>query len=216
MLGCYINPVHPHPEQRRLEMNRFKEHLRYARDFGASIVATETGDLDTFATQEPERYEEKGWETVSELAEEAERWGVTVGLEPVCTHTLSTPQKMRRILDEVPSSTLGVVFDPCNLLDQHNFARRHEVVDELFQLAGDRIVLAHLKDVVYRPDGRPNSVKIGTGSFDIAGFFTQLNRYKPYVDISIEDTREADLNEVFGFVRGLMRQTVYEANVQAR
>ncbi|WP_159882086.1 sugar phosphate isomerase/epimerase family protein [Paenibacillus puerhi] len=207
VLGCYINPVHPDPQQRRAEIDRFKEHIRYARDFGTSIVATETGDLDTFAAQEPERYEEYGWnvlrETVAELAEEAEKWGVHIGLEPVCVHTLSNPVKMKRILDEVPSSNLGVVFDPCNLMDQHNFERRDAVVDELFELVGDRIVLAHLKDVVYRADGRPNSVKIGQGQFDIERFFTKLHARKPYVNISLEDTPEQDLPEVLKYVRAL-------------
>ncbi|SDD59549.1 Sugar phosphate isomerase/epimerase [Paenibacillus sp. UNCCL117] len=207
VLGCYINPIHPDPEQRRMEIERFKEHLRYARDFGTSIVATETGNLDTFAGLEPEHYEEYGWNvlrsTVEELAEEAERWGVHIGLEPVSVHTLSSPAKMKRLLDEVPSSNLGVVFDPCNLMDQHNFERRNDIVDELFELVGDRVILAHLKDVVYRADGRPTSVKMGQGQFDIERFFTKLHARKPFVDISLEDTQEQDLPEVLRYVRGL-------------
>ncbi|MDF2961610.1 MAG: sugar phosphate isomerase/epimerase, partial [Paenibacillus sp.] len=60
-LGCYINPVHPDPVQRRYEIDRFKEHLRFARDFGTTLVATETGDLTTYLHQDAEHYEEIGW-----------------------------------------------------------------------------------------------------------------------------------------------------------
>lgn len=209
-LGCYINPVHPDPVQRRYEIDRFKEHLRFAREFGTTVVATETGDLDTYRSQDAERFEEIGWSifrnTVGELAEEAEKWGVYVGLEPVCTHTLTSPRKMKRIMDEVPSANIGVVFDPCNLFDRTNFAFRDEVVDESFELFGDRIVLAHLKDVTtpFRErDGRPVSVKPGEGLFDITGFLQKLHLHKPFVDVSIEDTDAKDINEVIHYLKGL-------------
>jgi sugar phosphate isomerase/epimerase len=210
VLGCYINPVHPDPVQRRYEIDRFKEHLRFAREFGTTIVATETGDLTTYLHQDAERYEEIGWSilrsTVEELAEEAEKWGSYVGLEPVCTHTLTSPQKMKRILEEVPSGNLSVVLDPCNLFDRTNFDRRDQVIDECFELFGNRIVLAHLKDVTTpfkESDGRPQSVKPGTGMFDTAGFLQKLYTYKPFVDVSIEDTEPHEMNEVIHYLKGL-------------
>src|SRR5690554_1433049 len=43
-LGCYINTIEPDEVNRRNNIDRFKEHLRFARDFGTSIVATETGN----------------------------------------------------------------------------------------------------------------------------------------------------------------------------
>jgi L-ribulose-5-phosphate 3-epimerase len=45
VLGCYINMIHPNQQIRRKELNRFKEHIRFARDFGCSIVGTETGNV---------------------------------------------------------------------------------------------------------------------------------------------------------------------------
>ncbi|TDF93207.1 sugar phosphate isomerase/epimerase family protein [Paenibacillus piri] len=209
-LGCYINPVHPDPVQRKAEIARFKEHLRFARDFGTTIVATETGDLTTYLPQDAERYEEIGWSifrsTVEELAEEAEKWGVYVGLEPVCTHTLTSPQKMKRIMEEVPSGHIGVVLDPCNLFIRGNFERRDQVVDECFELFADRIVLAHLKDVTpsFRErDGRPQSAKPGTGVFDIAGFLRKLQVHKPFLDVSIEDTDAHEMNDVIHYLKNI-------------
>lgn len=77
VLGCYVDLIHPDPVRRRHDIDRFKEHLRFARDFGTSIVATETSPLTTYLDEEPERYIERGWEvlkqSVAELTEEAER-----------------------------------------------------------------------------------------------------------------------------------------------
>lgn len=207
ILGCYINPVHPDPAERRNEINRFKEHIRFARQLGAPMVATETGALTTFIEQEPERYIEKGWEvlraSVEEMAEEAEKWGVYVGLEPVKTNTLTTPERMRQMLDEVPSSILGVVLDPCNLLNHENLDRQDEIIDQAFDLFGDRIIAAHLKDINFTGDGRTKTSKPGNGIFHTARFLEKLNRQKPLIDISIEDADEEDLNDVIRYLKEL-------------
>ncbi|OKP94356.1 xylose isomerase [Paenibacillus sp. P46E] len=207
VLGCYINPIHPDPAIRRQEIERFKEHLRYARLFGAPMVATETGELTTFAKFEPHRYEELGWETlratVLELAEEAEKWGVFLGLEPVRTHTLSTPAKMRRILDEVPSSSIGVVFDPCNLIGDQ-VEQQDEIVDEAFSLFGDRIILAHLKDM-YAEGSRIRHGQPGRGLFHTAEFLNKLQARKPMIDVSLEDIQGPEVRNTVALLQSLSR-----------
>jgi sugar phosphate isomerase/epimerase len=205
VLGCYINPIHPDPVQRRHEIDRFKEHLRFARQFGTTIVATETGELNTYLLQDPHRYGEIGWAilkaSIEELAEEAEKWGVYVGLEPVCRHTLSSTEKMKQMLEEVPSTHLGVVLDPCNLLDHTNIDRQEQVISDAFQNFGDRIVLAHLKDVEILGSGTLQEVELGSGIFNISGFLNKLNQYKPFIDISIEGISEANINHCVRYVK---------------
>lgn len=207
VLGCYINPIHPDPQQRRHEINRFKEHLRFARDFGTSIVATETADLTTYLSQDSERYEAIGWailkQTVEELAEEAERWGVFIGLEPVFTHTLSSTEKMVRILDEIPSSNLGVVFDPVNLMPPTAVEAQEVFLDQAFAAFGDRIVLAHLKDVVIQNNKR-QEVRSGKGIFQTKTFLEKLHRVKPGIDISLEQLADDTIDETIQYVRSLL------------
>ncbi|WP_379145052.1 sugar phosphate isomerase/epimerase family protein [Paenibacillus sp. sgz500992] len=205
VLGCYINPVHPDPVVRRAEIDRFKEHLQFARQFGAPMVATETGDLHTFKEMEPYRYEEIGWETlrttVEELAEEAEKWGVFLGIEGVSTHTLSTPQKMRRLLDEVPSSSIGVVFDPCNWIGD-DVSRQDEIVDSAFSLLGDRMILAHLKDI-YREGNHVRHGKAGQGLFHTAEFLQRLQTFKPMIDVSLEEITLPEIRETVALLTAL-------------
>lgn len=190
VLGCYINPIHPDPEIRRNEINRFKEHLRHAGAFGTRIVATETGDALTYKDRYPSEYAEKTWtilkHTIEELAEEAEKWGVFVGIEPVSVHTVATSEHMLRLLEEIPSSNLGVVLDPCNLIDHRNIESQDQVIQDAFRLLADRIVLAHVKDISIDPGGKKSEVRVGDGYLNLQLFLGLLKKYKPYLDISLE------------------------------
>ncbi|AIQ52188.1 sugar phosphate isomerase/epimerase family protein [Paenibacillus sp. FSL R7-0331] len=205
VLGCYIDPINPDPAVRRAEINRFKEHLRFAKQFGAPMVATESGGLTTYQSADPERYEELGWQTfratLEELAEEAEKWGVFVGIEGVSSHTLASPQHMRRILDEVPSSNIGVVFDPCNLIGQ-DVGRQDEIVDSSLDLFGDRIILAHLKDIYAEGSGYRHGVP-GGGLFHTAEFFRKLQARKPMLDVSLEEITLPVMNDTVALLHSL-------------
>ncbi|QGQ98388.1 sugar phosphate isomerase/epimerase [Paenibacillus psychroresistens] len=208
VLGCYINPIHPDPVQRRYDIERFKEHIRFARQFGTSIVATETGDLNTYLTHDSLRYREIGWDilkaTIEELTEEAEKWGVFIGLEPVYRHTLSSSEKMKQLLEEIPSNHLGVVFDPCNLLDLTNIGQQDKIIADAFDNFGERIVLAHLKDVNISEDSESlQEVQAGSGQFNITGFLSKLHQHKPFVDISIEGVNETNLKDALRYLNSL-------------
>lgn len=205
VLGCYINPIHPDPVQRRYELERFKEHIRFARQLGTSIVATETGDWNTYLKLDSLRYGDIGWEilkaSIEELTEEAEKWGVYIGIEPVYCHTISTSDKMKQLLEEVPSSHLGVVFDPCNLLDLTTIQKQDQIIADAFKNFGERIVLAHIKDVIFLDSVALQLVQVGSGIFNIAGFLDKLNQYKPFIDISIEGLNESNINEAVGYLK---------------
>ena len=97
MLGCYVNPIHPDPATRRSLLGLFKEHLRYARDFGNGLVALETGSVNADYSPHPENHGEHAFQqslaSIAELAAEAEKFGVIVGIEAVASHVVSTPTK---------------------------------------------------------------------------------------------------------------------------
>ncbi|WP_127585444.1 sugar phosphate isomerase/epimerase family protein [Paenibacillus koleovorans] len=190
VLGCYIDPIHPDSDERRRNVRRFKEHLKYARDFGCSVVATETGHLSTYMKDFPTDYHKKAWgilrHTVYELSEEAEKWGVTVGIEPAVSLVAQTPEEMRRLLEEVPSTALGVVLDGCNLLEAGNVDRQDEIFRTAFELFGDRIVSFHAKDARIRHGGARGKAALGAGDVNVPLFLSLAQQYKPFADITLE------------------------------
>ena len=103
VLGCYIHMIHPDKEKRQAELDRFKEHIRFARDFGCSIVGTETGNVHEKTGYTTDNFEEQPFldvvDSVRELVEEAEKFGVIVAIErrhqSPCSHTSKIEKTIR-------------------------------------------------------------------------------------------------------------------------
>lgn len=203
VLGCYVNLMHPDEEQRRLGMKRFKEHLRFARDFGAPMVATETFGY-TDGSFHPENRSEASYQAirgiVEELTEEAERWGVNVAIEGVSTHIVHNPERIERLLKEVPSSNLGILLDPVNLLDSSTVTRHDELLKDCFHRFGDRIIAIHSKDAVLDGD-KVKSVPTGQGQLNYPLFAELIQKHKPYCDIVLEGLTPEDTEQAQRFLR---------------
>ncbi|HPI73806.1 MAG TPA: sugar phosphate isomerase/epimerase family protein [bacterium] len=204
VLGCYVNPLYPDPEMRRSLLGLFKEHLRYARDFGNGLVALETGSLNADYSPHPDNQSEAAFQqslaSIAELVTEAEKFGVIVGIEGVASHAVSTPKKMRRMLDVVASDNLQVVFDPVNLLSPENYRQQQAVFNEAFDLYGDRIAIIHAKDFVVE-EGRIKTAAMGSGllRWDLVMKFA-VER-KPGISILLEETSEDTAEDSVRFLR---------------
>lgn len=206
ILGCYINPVSPVLTERRKSLERFKEHIRYARDFGCSIVATETGSLNEDMSFAEENHGEEAFsvilESVTELVREAEKFGVIVGIEGVTVHTINTPTRMKRLLDEVASNNIQVVFDPVNFLNIKNYERQDEMIKEAIELFGDRIVAIHAKDFIVE-DGHMKIVPAGRGQLNYKLLMKLIKDKKPFVNILLEDIKEEFMEESVNFLKNI-------------
>ena len=190
VLGCYINPIHPEPQTRECLLGLFKEHLRHARVFDCNIVALESGSLNADYSPHPGNAGEAAWEdllgSMRELVAEAARCGVVVGIEAVTSHVISTPEKMRRLLDAIPSPHLQVVFDPVNLLTVENCGDQRAIMQRCFELFGERIAVVHAKDFQLA-DGGLAICPAGTGSLDYDFLLNWLGSHKPGIAILLEE-----------------------------
>jgi sugar phosphate isomerase/epimerase len=193
VLGCYINPIHPDLKTRAALLEFFKDHLRFARDFGCGIVALESGSVNADYSPHPANHGEAAFQTmlasISALVAVAEQFGVIVGLEAVTSHTVSTPQKMRRVLDEIASDYLQVVLDPVNLLSPENFRAQSRVVAEALDLLGSDIAVVHVKDFIFE-NGAMQTVPAGCGQLDFAPILEYVRSQKPEVSILLEEVGE--------------------------
>ena len=206
VLGCYINLVHPDKNERRRLLDKFKEHLRYARDFGCNIVATETGSLNADLSFNHENHGEKAFdsiaESIRELVREAERFDVIVGVEGVAKYTIHTPDRMRRLLDAINSNNLQVIFDPVNFIDINNYKEQDKIINKCFELFGDKIAAVHAKDFIVQ-DGEIKSVPAGKGILNYELVMKFLKQRKPSIDILIEDIKEPFMEESKKFIEGI-------------
>lgn len=192
VLGCYINPTNPNEDKRRKEVAKFIEHLKYAKMIGADMVGTETGRYSEDFSVVPETYTEDSYQllltSMREIVAAAEKLGVIVGIEAVHDHTLHSPARMRRFLDDIKSPVVEAIFDPVNLISAENHTRQQEVIDEAFALYGDQITMMHIKDFRME-DGAPVFERVGDGQFDYAHLLRQIRNKKPYITMLLEDSR---------------------------
>jgi sugar phosphate isomerase/epimerase len=78
-----------------------------------------------------------------------------------------------------------------------------EFLDHAFRRFGSRIVLTHLKDADVQ-DGKLLSMRSGTGRFRTEAFLRKLREWKPYVDVSLEQVTDADLDDTVSTVRDII------------
>lgn len=201
VLGCYANIIHPDPEERHSALSRFKEHIRFSRDFGCGIVGTETGNVNPDIIYTEENFHEKPFQdvlsSVRELVEEAEKFGVIVGIEPGVNHPIYSPETMKRLLDEVQSNNLQVIFDPVNLMTAENHERQNEILSEAFSLWGDRIAVIHAKDFTIS-EGRLVPAPVGKGLMDYEFIIQQLS---PHINIILDETSPENIEDAIHFLK---------------
>ncbi|OOM76843.1 endonuclease 4 [Clostridium puniceum] len=203
ILGCYVNLAHPDDAELKILLDRFKEHIRFARDFGCSLVGTETGALNKEYVYGPENNTEEAFlrtlNSVKELVKEAEKFGVIVAIEGVAKHVINTPERMKRVLDNIDSNNLQVIFDPTNYITPENYKNQDQLIKKAFELFGDRIVAVHAKDFICEN----NEIKlapIGKGLLNYELLLSVLKEKNQYIDIFFESTKPEHVDDSIDYI----------------
>ena len=189
VLGCYIEPSLTDKDKRLDNVRIFRDNLSHAKFLGAPIVGTETTGLSIHATEaERESAYARLKDSVLRMAEKAEAEDVLIGIEPVAQHTLNTPVITRRLLDEVGSGKLKIIFDPVNLLLPHTVQEQDKIFAEMLELLGDEIVAMHIKDVAVENENLAWR-NIGKGVVNYKPIFDWLKKNKPDMRLLREDAK---------------------------
>jgi L-ribulose-5-phosphate 3-epimerase len=207
VLGCYINPVHPDPQQRAAGLAYFREHLRFAADFGCRIVGTETGSVNADCSFHPDSRTDAVFKeictSVASLVETAERYGAFVCIEAVIRHTIYSPGRMKQLLDSIGSDNLQVIFDPVNLLNIDNYREQDRIIRESFDLFGDRMLVLHAKDFQIS-DGQLKTVPAGQGLLNYPLLINLIKQAKPYIYTLLEEVKPANLDNARNYITSLL------------
>ncbi len=193
VLGCYINPVNPIESRRQAEVARFIEHLKYARVIGADMVGTETGRLDPDMKVTAETFTEDAYQlllkSMREIVAAAEKLGVIVGVEGVFDHTLYSPARMKRFMEDIGSPNVEVILDAVNLIGPEDVKpeSQRQAVEKAFAYYGDRIGALHMKDFVYE-NGVQQFRHVGQGDFCFEPLLKLVKERKPHVAMLLENS----------------------------
>lgn len=203
VLGCYLNLANPNKEKLAETVHRYMAHIRFASWLGCGVVGTETGAPNETYTFTPECHTEEALKLFTDnlrpIVEYAEKMGVVVAIEPVYRHIVSNPKRARRVLDEINSPNLQIIFDPVNLLDMENYGERKSVIEEAIELLGPDVAMVHLKDCAVR-DGKLVSMGCGLGEMDYTAVLKFMKERKPFIHATLEDTKPENNQRVKHFI----------------
>jgi sugar phosphate isomerase/epimerase len=162
------NLIHPDPKERAKGVRRLRTLVDASPELGTSIVTLCTGtrDAEDMWRAHARNRSLEAWSDLRQSLEQvlplAEAKGIVLGVEPEPANVIDSAPKAGRLLDEMRSPALKVVYDAANLLQPHPLAQHGSILAEAAQLLGPDIALAHAKDLA-SSDGPVSFIAAGTG-----------------------------------------------------
>lgn len=173
------NLIHPDRALRQQGIDRLIGTIRAAPALGAPVVTLCTGSRnaeDQWADH-PDNQTPDAWKdlvaSMEQLLPEAEAAGVKLGVEPELANVVGSTLAARRLIDDMQSDALTIIFDPANLFDEEaDLAEQRFLVNHGLELLAGLIGMAHAKDRT--ADGA--FVAAGQGVLDYPFFLEKLRQ----------------------------------------
>lgn len=166
-LSATYNMIHPDPTVRAQGMRRLEVLASRAAELGTDLLTLCTGtrNPDNMWQDHPQNSTAEAWKDLLAAMEQAvalaEKYDVRLGIEPEVSNVVSSPHKARQLMDTMDSDRITIVMDGANVFPKGTIHRQQEILNEAFDLLGDRIALAHAKDL--SRDGEAGHEAAGTG-----------------------------------------------------
>ncbi|MGD1888845.1 MAG: sugar phosphate isomerase/epimerase family protein [Cohaesibacteraceae bacterium] len=146
------NLIHPDLQARQTGVERLKGIIREAPALGAPVVTLCTGsrNADDQWAGHPDNQSPSAWRdlfaALEQLLPEAEAAGVKLGVEPELANVINSAKAAKRLIGEVQSDALTIVFDPANLFEVASLDEQQHVIAEGLEILAESIGMAHAKD----------------------------------------------------------------------
>ncbi len=201
-----FNAVHPDFAERRDGIRRARVLIERCAELGTDMVSLCTGsrDAENPWRAHPDNDTPEAWSdlvrTLEQLVPDAERHGVTLGIEPERANVINSASKARRLLDEMQSDRLRIIMDGANLfLPTEDLSNMREVLHEAFDLLGPDIVSVHAKDIT--GDTEKKRQAAGTGRLDWTTYLGLVERIGYRGPIVLHNLTEDEIDASAAFVR---------------
>ncbi len=167
VLGCYLKLAQEDEEEALRVREIYLAHLRFAAMIGARCVGTETPPASGPEGEacRSQAHFERFIERARPVVRAAEEFGVTLAIEPVCSHIVHDAARAQRMLEELDSERVGIILDAVNLIDSAHVDRADGIVRDAVARLGERTCVLHMKDFIPQAEvPRPRPVACGLGS----------------------------------------------------
>ncbi len=150
-----FNCAHPNPVLRGEGVARFEGFTDAVCEIGSPYISLCTGTRNTehLWRSHPENDTDEAWDdmqkTVAMLVRIAKKKDLVLAVETEASNVVNSPEKARRLLDEIASPNLKMILDGANLFNptEAKPENAHPILDRAFACFGNDIVMAHGKDI---------------------------------------------------------------------
>lgn len=208
LLGAYFNPVHSNKEKVKLGAEKYADHLRHAKQFGASFVASETGSYnDDKWTYNPKNQTEDAFQEVKKIfapmPKIAEESGVCMALEGAWGHCMYKPAQLKRLADEIDpgQKNFRFIVDIYNYLYIGNHEQRKQIFEDCLNLFKGKICGFHMKDYVVNGE-ELEIAPLGQGIMGWKEFLPVIQKECPDALLIFEGVKEVP--DSLKFVKSLL------------
>ncbi len=182
VFGCYMDLGNPNEEIRVQAVKTFCQCLEWNQVLGAKLVGSETAyprlDTETKRIWKPYMLE-----SIRQIIEVADRYGVKAAIEPVYWHPLEDIDTVKEVLDTIRDPEhLKIIFDASNLLEFPDTTDQKQYWKTWLDLVGPCVEAIHMKDFVLDEKGQYQGCPIGQGVIDyqsIADWYRVQDREIP-------------------------------------
>ena len=199
-LGAYrFNIIHPDPAVRADHVEQVCLWVERAAAAGIASVDNVSGSRHPTVSYgyAPGSKGDEAWtdfvKSAREICDACRGTNVRFVLEPCVATLLDSPTALNRAVESIDRpDELGINFDLVNLATMESCYDLNAVVDEVIELLGPRIVMAHVKDVRYDPTPGLHlwEVPPGEGLVDYRYWFGRLVELDRDMPVFIEHLRD--------------------------
>ena len=187
--GGTFNMAHPDRRVRDEGLKRFKYLAESAGNLDCKIISLCTGSRNTghLWRYHPDNNTPEAWadmiDTVKKAVEIAEKYNIVLAAETEMANIVNSPEKAKKMMDEVNSPSLKMIMDCANLFPAGEAKKENvrRIVRSAFDIFGGDIVLAHGKDISESSESfESDGIKFcatGEGIIDYKQFAELLREY---------------------------------------
>ena len=204
-LSATFNAIDPNKPFRREQTRRAGELIRHCRLLGTEVVSLCTGtrDADDMWRYHPENSSPTAWndliDTLEQLVPVAEAERVLLGIEPEVANVIDSARQARRLLDQMRSPSLKIIFDAANLFWPNRLENMAQTLQEAVELLGPDIIMTHAKDIT--GDESKKDQAAGTGKLEWAALFRLLKRAGFDGPVILHNLKPHQVDSAVDFIR---------------
>jgi sugar phosphate isomerase/epimerase len=208
---------------------RLKILARGATILGSDLLTLCTGtrNQQDMWTYHPGNQSPAAWQAMIDAMWQAldiaTEFGLNLGIEPEVANVVSNANDAARLVTELGSNRIRIVFDPANLYRPPADPRTDRaVITEGLNLLGNRIAIAHCKDIAAptpneagRRQDEPlySHVAAGEGILNYRHYLSELRRLTPIgVPLILHGLKEKQIPRAVAFIRRCMSEVEESAS----